>query len=67
MPPEKRRIISGLSGIHSDMEIPTVVKTAVELLGYPVGKCRSPFHQIPREGVEAIKQVLKDCREAGIR
>ena len=45
----------------------TVVKTAVELLGYPVGKCRSPFHQIPREGVEAIKQVLKDCREAGIR
>lgn len=32
----------------------TIVKTAVALLGYPVGKCRKPFHQISREGIEAI-------------
>lgn len=29
----------------------TVVKTAVALLGYDVGKCRAPFNQLPEEGV----------------
>lgn len=45
----------------------TVVKTAVELLGYPVGKCRSPFHLISEEGIRAIRQVLEECEKAGIR
>ena len=45
----------------------TVVKTAVELLGYPVGKCRSPFHLICEEGICAVRQVLEACKEAGIR
>lgn len=44
----------------------TIVKTAVALQGYPVGRCRSPFNQLPSEGIEAIRKVLNACREAGI-
>ncbi len=35
----------------------TIVKTAVSFLGFPVGKCRKPFCQVPEAGVEAIKKV----------
>lgn len=45
----------------------TIVKTAVALLGYPVGKCRAPFNMVPEAGVEAIKAVLKENAEKGIR
>jgi 4-hydroxy-tetrahydrodipicolinate synthase len=38
----------------------TIVKTAVALLGYNVGKCRAPFNQVPEVGVEALKQVLAE-------
>ncbi|MDO4548236.1 MAG: dihydrodipicolinate synthase family protein, partial [Clostridia bacterium] len=38
----------------------TVIKTAVELLGYPVGKCRRPFSSMPDEGIEALKSVLAE-------
>lgn len=44
----------------------TIVKTAVGLLGYPVGKCRAPFHQVPEEGIKAIKKVLEENKELGI-
>ncbi len=44
----------------------TIVKTAVSLLGYPVGKCRAPFNQIPEEGMEALKKVLEDNKESGM-
>lgn len=44
----------------------TVVKAAVELLGFPVGKCRAPFNQIPAEGVEALEKVLRENREKGM-
>jgi 4-hydroxy-tetrahydrodipicolinate synthase len=44
----------------------TIVKTAVKLLGYPVGKCRAPFNQVPEEGVKAILQVLKEDEEKGM-
>lgn len=44
----------------------TIVKTAVGLLGYPVGKCRAPFNQVPQEGIEALKQVLADNKAAGM-
>ena len=33
----------------------TIVKTAVALLGYPVGKCRAPFDKISPEGMAAIR------------
>lgn len=44
----------------------TIVKTAVALLGYPVGKCRAPFNQVPQEGIEAIKQVLAENKAIGM-
>lgn len=44
----------------------TIVKTAVELLGYPVGKCRAPFNQVPEEGIKAIKKVLAKDHEKGM-
>jgi 4-hydroxy-tetrahydrodipicolinate synthase len=44
----------------------TIVKTAVSLLGYPVGKCRAPFNQVPEEGIEALKKVLEENSEKGI-
>lgn len=44
----------------------TIVKTAVGLLGYPVGKCRAPFNQVPEEGIKAIKKVLEENKALGI-
>ena len=44
----------------------TIVKTAVNLLGYPVGKCRAPFNQVPEEGIEALKKVLAGNHEKGM-
>lgn len=44
----------------------TIVKTAVGLLGYPVGKCRAPFNQVPQEGIEALRKVLAENKAAGM-
>ena len=44
----------------------TVVKTAVNLLGYPVGKCRAPFNYLPEEGIEALKKTLTDDKAKGM-
>ena len=35
-----------------------IVKTAVNLLGYPVGKCRAPFNQVPEEGIRLTRETL---------
>ncbi|OBR91906.1 4-hydroxy-tetrahydrodipicolinate synthase [Clostridium ragsdalei P11] len=45
----------------------TVVKTSVSLLGYNVGKCRAPFNQLPEEGIEALKKVLKENADKGMK
>lgn len=45
----------------------TIVKKAVELLGYPVGACRKPFSQIPEEGIMALKAVLSENQTKGMR
>jgi len=45
----------------------TIVKTAVALLGYSVGKCRAPFNQVSEEGVAAIKKVLEENKAANMR
>lgn len=45
----------------------TIVKAAVAMLGYPVGRCRAPFNQIPPEGIKAIQHVLDENREMGMR
>ena len=34
----------------------TIVKTAVAMLGYNVGKCRAPFNQVPEEGIKALER-----------
>ncbi len=44
----------------------TVVKTAVKLLGYPVGDCRAPFNLIPEEGIEALEKVLEENKAKGM-
>lgn len=44
----------------------TIVKAAVALLGYPVGRCRRPFNQIIQEGQTALSQVLEEYRQKGI-
>lgn len=44
----------------------TIVKTAVAMLGYPVGKCRAPFNQVSREGVEALQKVLEENKAKGM-
>lgn len=45
----------------------TIVKTAVSFLGYPVGKCRKPFCQVPEAGIEAIKKVLEENTAKGMK
>lgn len=44
----------------------TVVKTAVNLLGYPVGKCRAPFNYLCEEGVEELKSALEADKAKGM-
>lgn len=45
----------------------TIVKTAAALQGYNVGKCRAPFNQVPEAGIAALKAVLKECADKGMR
>ena len=44
----------------------TIVKLAVEMLGYPVGKCRRPFNYISEEGTEFISNIIKEYISKGI-
>ena len=44
----------------------TVVKTAVKLLGYPVGSCRAPFNYLCPEGMEALAATLEADRAKGM-
>ena len=37
----------------------TIVKKAVNMLGYPVGKCKAPFNYISDEGYKALVKLLK--------
>lgn len=45
----------------------TVVKKAVEKLGFPVGNCRKPFSYLSDEGAEALDAVLKENQELGMK
>lgn len=38
----------------------TIIKKAVNLLGYPVGDCRRPFHLLSEEGMAELKAVLAE-------
>lgn len=45
----------------------TIVKTAVAMSGYPVGKCRSPFTRVSDEGINALSNVLNEAKANGMR
>ena len=44
----------------------TIIKAAVALLGYPVGRCRAPFNYIPEEGLAALQKVLDENAALGL-
>lgn len=44
----------------------TIVKTAVRLLGYPVGSCRKPFTGMAQNGMDALKEVLDVNKNNGM-
>ena len=52
--------ISILQGVFKFGNPNTVIKTAVAMLGYPVGQCRRPFSYLCDEGVEALRKVLEE-------
>lgn len=44
----------------------TIVKMAVNYLGYPVGSCRRPFHLISEQGQRAVREAIDGCLLAGL-
>jgi len=44
----------------------TIVKRAVNILGYPAGPCRTPFNYIPEEGLAALKKTLEKDTANGL-
>ena len=44
----------------------TIVKIAVNELGWPVGPCKAPFNQLSEEGREALHRVLEENKEKGM-
>ena len=44
----------------------TIIKRAVEMLGYPVGKCRAPFNDVPDEGLQVLRKILDDNAAKGL-
>ncbi len=58
--------VAPLRGVFKYGNNNTVIKIAVNLLGYPVGKCRAPFNQLSNEGLTALKQVLSEDKLKGV-
>lgn len=44
----------------------TIVKIAVNELGWPVGPCKAPFNQLSEEGGAALRAVLAENKEKGM-
>ena len=44
----------------------TIIKRAVEMLGYPVGRCRAPFNYVPDEGLTVLQKILDDNKALGL-
>lgn len=45
----------------------TIIKAATAMLGYPVGKCRSPFNRLAPEAVAELQKMLDDNGALGVR
>ncbi len=43
-----------------------VIKAAMEMLEYPVGKCRAPFHLLSDEAVAAVRGALDEMAAKGV-
>ena len=44
----------------------TIIKKAVELLGFSVGECRKPFNIVSENGIESLKKVLAENERKGL-
>lgn len=44
----------------------TIIKKAVNMLGWPVGDCRKPFNYLCDEGIAELKKVLDENKEKGL-
>ena len=58
--------ISGLIAAFKYGNPNTIIKRAVEMLGYPVGRCRAPFNYVPEEGIAAIRKILDENAALGL-
>ena len=63
---EAQDAIATLSRVFKFGNPNTIIKKAVNLLGYPVGDCRKPFNYLCAEGIEELKAVLKENEEKGL-
>lgn len=45
----------------------TIVKKAVNLLGYSVGSCRSPFNFLSEEAIDSIQKTLEQDTKDGLK
>lgn len=45
----------------------TIVKHTVGMLGYPVGKCRSPFNGVSDQATAALKVVIEENKSKGMK
>jgi 4-hydroxy-tetrahydrodipicolinate synthase len=61
-----QRLIESLRAVFALGNPNTIVKTATELLGHPVGKCRAPFRRLSPECLTALQKVLDDNAAKGI-
>jgi 4-hydroxy-tetrahydrodipicolinate synthase len=58
--------ISGLIAAFKYGNPNTIIKRAVEMLGYPVGRCRAPFNYVPEEGLAVLRKILDDNAALGL-
>ena len=63
---EAQDAVAALQRVFKIGNANTIIKKAVNLLGYPVGDCRRPFNYLCQEGVEELKLVLKESAEKGM-
>ena len=63
---EAQDAVAALQRVFKFGNANTIIKKAVNLLGYPVGDCRRPFNYLCQEGVEELKLVLKESAEKGM-
>lgn len=63
---EAQKAISTIQRVFKYGNPNTIIKKAVNLLGYPVGDCRKPFNYLCDEGIEELKAVLQESRKLGL-